>query len=698
MSYLLIEDFRFGIDRRRKRVAGTPGTLWVGKNVHITRGGDIERRKKFVPEYAVPGTFGAAVLRSQLYVFGSADLAATMPIGVQYQRLQAPSSAAMAGVLAVKAFSGKLYVIAEYVDGNIYHFYDGARVTDWDAISANGASFESVATVMANQLDASSAVKARYFGSTITLTATEAGVPFTLTKSTTNGGATNDQDITLTTVQANVVAVNEVLASVEVAVTGGTENFGSNDIRSVQINEVELLTNRVNWSGSNGATAIKLAGEINFGFATHGYSAVANNNVVTISAAPGTGATPNGYELLVVPHGDVVVDAGESLTGGVTEVAAEKQVVTAKFIGTFEPADTFVLTLNGVDYKLTGAASGTGRSLYVDKSHVWSPVGSLLRYCMLNRADIWDPANTETDNDAGFLNIASESDGNEDVVVPARYQGMAAVFSPNNIVLYQLDPDPTKIVFSNTLENTGTRSVGSVSRYGNNDVFYLDITGIRSLRALNSSNAPFVSDIGNPIDTFVSEQLALLTNEQVIRSVAAIEPIDGRYLLFVGGIAFVLSYFPGAKISAWSFYDNEEFEGNVVQAVVRIRSELVVRAGDYLYVYGGLDGDVYPDDDEIVAEVETPFLSGKTPATIKSITGFDCAATNTWEVEIAFDPNDDRQTINVGRLQNITFADPNKISAPGETSMIALKMQCRTAGEASISMAAVHYDAEVDAG
>lgn len=697
MSYLLIEDFRFGIDRRRKRVAGTPGTLWVGKNVHITRGGDVERRKKFIPEYAVPGTFGAAVLRSQLYVFGSADLAASMPIGVQYQRLQAPSTPAMSGVLAVKAFEGKLYVIAEYADGNIYHFYNGTRITDWDVVAAAGASFESVASVLANKLDAGSAVKAASFGSTITLTAVEAGTPFTIAKSTINGGSAADQDITLTTVQANVVAVEEVLASADVTITGGTED-DANYVQSVQINDVEILTNHVAWSGSNEATAIKLAGDINLGFATHGYSAVANAATVTISAAPGTGTAPNGYDVLAIPHGDVVADADTTMAGGVAAVTAEKQVVTAELVGTFEPADTFTLTLDGVNYTLTGAASGTGRSLFVDKHRMWSPVGSLWRYCMLDRADIWDPANTTLDNDAGFINIASESDGNEDVQNAARYQNLAAIFSSDTIVLFQLDPDPAKNVIANVLENTGTRAVDSISRYGNNDVFYLDITGIRSLRALNSSNAPFVSDIGNPIDTFVAEQLALLTGEQVIRAIAAIEPIDGRYLLFAGNIAFVLSYFPGAKISAWSYYDNEEFGGETVQAVARQRSKLLVRAGDYIYVYGGLDGNSYPGDDEILGVVETPFLSGKTPATIKKLTGFDSAATNTWEVEVAFDPNDDTKTINVGRLDKITFADPNKISMPGETSMIALKMTCRTAGEASLSMMAVHYDGEEDEG
>lgn len=699
MSYLLIEDIRFGMDRRRKRVAGTPGTLWIGENVHVTRGGDVERRKKFVPEYSVAGTFGGAAIRSQIYVFGSADLASAMPIGVQYQRLQAPSGAAMSGILAAKSFSGKLYVIAEYADGNTYHFYDGARVTDWDAVSAAGAGFDSVAKVLANKLDASSEVQAASFGATLTLTAVEAGTAFTIAKSTVDGGGTADQDITLTTVQANVAAVTEVLSSAQVVVTGGTEGV-ANYIGSLLVNDVDVLTNKVFWTGSNETTAIRLAAEVNFGFSTHGYTATAEGNTVTVSAAIGTGATPNGYAVVAIPHGDVVLAADATLAGGVTAVTARKQVVKAVFSGTFEPLDTFILTLNGVDYKVTGRASGTGRSLYVDKQRVWSPVGSLERYSMLNRADIWDPAHSPTvaDNDAGFINIASESEGNEDLQVTARYQALAAIFSPSNIILFQLDTDPNNFAFSDILENTGTRAVDSVVRYGNNDVFYLDITGIRSLRARDASNAPFVSDIGNAIDTFVAEKLATLTGEQVLRAIAAIEPIDGRYMLFAGNIVFVLSYFPGAKISAWTYYITEEFDGANVQAAIRINNRLVVRAGDYLYVYGGIGGDVYPDDDEIVGVVETPFLSGKTPATIKKLTGFDSAATNTWEVEVAFDPNDDTRTISVGRLEKITFADPNKIGMPGDTSMVALKMKCRTAGEASLSMMAIHYEAEVEAG
>jgi hypothetical protein len=694
MAYLTVEDFRAGMDRRRKRVAGTPGALWSGKNVHITSGGDIERRKKFVPEYEVEDTFGLAAIRGQPYVFGSADLASSMPIGIQYQRLEAPGAPAMTAVLAAKSFRGQFYVIAEYADGSVYHFLDGTRVTDWDIVATDNASFETVARLMADKLEATSDVSATSFGDTATITAVTAGTGFTIVKSTGNGGSVNDQDILLTTVQANVVEVEEVLASVEVEITGGTADPDTNYLESILINGVEVLSGNVAWEASNATTAIRLAADINFGSLSHGYSAVVVGTVVTISAAIGTGVAPNGYIVDVLQNGDFAVSAGAVLDGGVAAVTAQKQVVTAKFQGTFEVGDSFTLTVNGIAYTITGKASGTGRTIHISDSRVWSPVGSLWRYCMLNRADVWDPASGVTDADAGFINISSEIEGNEDLIVATRYQDRAAIFSESNITLYQLDTDPANFAFSETLDNTGTRAPDSVIRYGNNDVFYLDVTGIRSLRARDSSNTPFVSDIGNAIDSFVQDQMATRTTEKLAKARGGIEPVDGRYLLFVDNLAFVLSYFPGAKISAWTYYDLEEFDGELVQSVIRVGGRFFVRAGNFIYVYGGLDGDTYPGDDEILGEIELPFLSGKTPATIKNITGFDCAAVNVWAVDLAFDPNDETDEIAVGNLSRITFAEDQKVPAPGRTSMVAPKLVCDTAGPASVSMLAIHYETD----
>lgn len=45
-AYILIEDFKAGLDTRRLSVSAAPGSLQVFENGHINRGGEIEKAKK----------------------------------------------------------------------------------------------------------------------------------------------------------------------------------------------------------------------------------------------------------------------------------------------------------------------------------------------------------------------------------------------------------------------------------------------------------------------------------------------------------------------------------------------------------------------------------------------------------------------------------------------------------------------------
>src|SRR3546814_14966618 len=47
-------------------------------------------------------------------------------------RSRHPDDVPMAEVLDVEVFDGKLYVIAEFTDGTIHHFYGGALVAAWN--------------------------------------------------------------------------------------------------------------------------------------------------------------------------------------------------------------------------------------------------------------------------------------------------------------------------------------------------------------------------------------------------------------------------------------------------------------------------------------------------------------------------------------------------------------------------------------
>jgi hypothetical protein len=687
MTYLHVSDFKLGMDRRRNRGSGTAGSLWLGKNVHITRGGDIENAKRFVPTYDLPAgsTFGAAQLKGQLFTFGSANVSAQVPVGVQYQRLQ-KDVAAMTRVLDAKAVGGGLYVIAEFDDGCIYHFYDGSRVTEWDTIADANASFSVLAAYMAEKISDEAAVDTVPFGTKITITARTAGTAFTISKSTVDNGSDTSQDITLTEVQANVVAVAEVQATALVTITGGTSDPGTNQITQITVDGVNLMTNPVDWATSHTATATALAAEINLLTETHGYIASSDGAEVTLTAEAGTGATPNGDVVNVLKSGNVIT-TNSDVGGGVTEVEAVAQVYTAEFIGTLETTDKFTITINGTAYSASPRGAATGTSIYINNRRVWSTAAGVWRYSKIADYTAWDPAiHSDSSSGAGFLDVGSFLEVDR-ILVAAPYNTQSAVFSQDSIGLYTLQADAELNSFDQPIENTGTRAPRSVKTYGNTDVFYLDHSGVRSLRARNGTNTPYVADVGSALDPFIIDYMATLSGGQVKRAVSAIEHTDGRFWLAIGERIFVLSFFPATKISAWTYYE----PGFEVSDFVNLDNKVYVRAGDTIYIYGGTTGDQWPlEEDDITEEVQTPFLSAKAPATQKMNYGFDCDATGTWAIAVLPDPNDEDVEIEAGNIHRNTYGTGH-IGLPGKAAQWAFNFEHSGGGRAVISSYAIHY-------
>ena len=107
MPYILVEDFRGGLDARRINVTAAPGSLVTLTNAHITRGGEIEKRPAFVELATLPSnTIGLAASGGQIYVFGSAaassiTFAAGTPSTMNNMRLQHPSGEGLADVRSV---------------------------------------------------------------------------------------------------------------------------------------------------------------------------------------------------------------------------------------------------------------------------------------------------------------------------------------------------------------------------------------------------------------------------------------------------------------------------------------------------------------------------------------------------------------------------------------------------------------------
>lgn len=801
MGNVWIKEFTGGLDTRRLAETTAGGVLIKARNVHLTRGGDVQKRAAFVPEYTLTeGTVGMAGGTDSIYVFGDA-VAPELPENVKYQRLQHPDGVtSLTRVLSADLYAGKLYVVGEFDDGSIFHFYNGTRVADWydgraratfsidaggvaPAVSATG-SFEVTGGTanVANQITAvtidgvnlisgavthtgnnattaaavASAINS--FSSSPDYTATSSGQlvivtaatpgtapngkaivttvtgnfttgnvtnmnggaaasPAELTSiqvdgvpiigspiqwttnavdfaaaianaintyasvpeytasaagasvsiaSTATGSAQNGKPVTFTTTNGLSVspatglvltdgsAVVATSASGSLTVTGGTVG-SSNKLTELKVNGVNIISSAVVHTGNNTTTAAAIASAINSATSSPEYSATSSGAVVTITAAA-VGSTPNGYVIVPTVAGTFTVGSIVNFSGGVDPV--------------YQPG-SFVKTIGQKMYSTSGPN--------------------------MHFSGIAQPTKWTTDTvGAGFIDMSSEASGAENLTALAKYQSNIAVFAERIIQIWYIDPDPTLNRQSQVLNNTGTLSPKSVTQFGDNDLFYLDESGLRSLRARDASNAAATNDIGVSIDSLIVEKLNELTLDERQNIIGLIEPRDGRFWLALKDTIFVFSYFPGSRISAWSTYEPTIVQGGEdvlfeIDDMVVFKRRVYVRSGNTIYVYGGLSNAVEYDETE--AEAWLPFLDGNAPALEKNFTGLDAAVRGEWRVAAGMQPTAPAVEDHVATLTETTF-NSGSIPAIGRSTHLSLRFRTRSASDAILSSAVIHYEGD----
>ena len=698
MPYIEIQDFKLGMDRSRtSRVVAELGSAWTIKNAHLTRGGDIERMKSFVKvsNDFPTSTQGLFAINDTLYTVGyDASEAGNVPSGVTHILTQHPTPAtAMTAVLDAEAYGGSLYSISQFSDGNIYHFYDTARVTDWDTLATTIGSNNAVASALEAAIDNSAAVNASVASAVVTVTAAVAGTSYTLTTGTVNNGSIANETLIAVETVANVVGVTEVVAVGTVQITGGTSNPGTNKITALTVNSVDILGAAVDWATSHTATAAAIAAQCVTYTSSPEYTVTSSGDTVTITALAGTGVSPNGFVVNAVVAGDVT-STDVNMVGGVTAVTAVAQTYTVTVGGTFETLDQFTVTINTTEvYVVTGASSGTGTTALTFKKKLYSTASQNLYFSALTAPTQWISG-----VDYGFINMASETAGQETLTAIAEYQGLMAVFSENNIRIQGISEDSSENVFIETVQNTGTVAPESVISYGNNDVFYLAANGVRSLKARDSSNSAYTDDVGTSIDVHVTAYLDTLTSGQIAAATAVIEPLDGRFWLAVGTRVYVFSYFPKKKVSAWSYYDLDITITHFAKVGKRIYCRGIADdATEGLYLYGGTNNDTYPIANVNNVEIELPYFSANSPAGFKDLNGFDIIGINTWKVDILPDPDNETVIVPQGIATGVTYGKPRN----GMTTLPALfgvNLTCSSAGQATLSALAMHYNGKFEDG
>jgi hypothetical protein len=580
MAFIFVNAFKSGLDARRSRITAQQGSLSVGKNIHINRGGEVEKRKAFVPFATLPSgqTKGLWATKNGIYVFGSAA-SPSLPASVRYQRLVAPGSPTLSEILSVDTYNGVPYVVARFSDGNVHHFYNGARVTDWDTIAPNISDIDTLGQSLAALVATDAAVDATYDTATnkITITASANNKPFTLSASVGN-------------------------------VTGGS----------------------------------------------------ANSTVVTIT---------------------------QSAT------ASLPQIATVELVGGYNPAfdanESWEVIVNGTPYRVAPSASGIGTSARTFRGKVYATVQGTLYFSDVNNPTRWtttftNSAGKKEDTFAGFESLSAQTGGAETLVTTAPYQGFLAVFARRSTQIWQVVAgDPSDNLPKQILDNVGSIAPRSAMNFGEMDVFFLSDTGVRSLRARDSSNAAVVFDVGTAVDPLVINQMNSLSETDVTRACGVVEPREGRYMLALGDKVFVYSFFPASSISAWTTYE----PGFAVEDWAVYGNQLLCRSGNEIYIYGGASGNVY---DSSLAEVELSWLSADRPGNKKKFKGIDIGCEGTWTISYSTDPTTDSYA-KAGSVQLSNFNLPNfRIGASG--THIGLKFTSNDSKPARISSAVVHFD------
>jgi hypothetical protein len=336
------------------------------------------------------------------------------------------------------------------------------------------------------------------------------------------------------------------------------------------------------------------------------------------------------------------------------------------------------------------------QGLYVRtyKNKIFSVEGDLLHFSADGDPTIWDDI---ADTTAGFIDLGIGDSDMTDAMALEVYYDKLAILSKTATQLWVIDPDPVQTNYAQTLRQAGTVAPQSVLSYGSGDVLYVAPDGIRSLRARNASLAASVSDVGSPLDPVM--QALFRANGETFMSqiISIVQPVTGRFWVILPDRVFVLSAFPGPKITAWSQYNPSVDSDGVdlpfsITAACQHRQHIVVRDENHnIIAYGGTE-DTGINYDSCPVSVVFPFLTGaEKTATQKTFHGIDAAATGTWQVYVAYNPEDESAEDYVGDIIGPSFMQGRQ-AMEGRSTHISMRLRSSVPGPLTLSNLVVHFD------
>jgi hypothetical protein len=335
------------------------------------------------------------------------------------------------------------------------------------------------------------------------------------------------------------------------------------------------------------------------------------------------------------------------------------------------------------------------RKAETHKDKVYVITNNILQFSAVGLPADW------TGTGSGFIDITSRDFGSADAIGLETYYNDLAIFGLRSIQIWQMDQDPAKNQIVQVIGGLGVIGGNAHVRYGNGDILFLADTGIRSLKARDSSGAATQGDIGTPIDDLVKEMRRSLVPGDLEKLQGLVDPGDGTIWFVWRNKALVLAYYPVSDVTAWSRFD---FGFTAEYATVCGNRVFLRDAGNNVYSYGakaamgvridpttsGL-GPGAAEYDGAQMTVVTPMFDFGHPGHFKTFTGLDLACDGVIHVDVNYDPNPRNVVWNqVVTVHDNTFGQ-GRVPLEGYSTHIGLRFRS-TQGFSRIGAICIHYE------
>ena len=252
---------------------------------------------------------------------------------------------------------------------------------------------------------------------------------------------------------------------------------------------------------------------------------------------------------------------------------------------------------------------------------------------------------------------SSDSDMTDCVALEVYYDKLA-IFSKTATQLWIIDPDPLQEHSTRRRCVRPAPSLGTACcQYGSGDVMYLSQSGIRSLRARNSSLAAAVSRHRLAAGPVIQDLFRYMGEDWMSGTIAMLQPVTGRFWVIFPDRIYILSAFPGPKITAWSEYHPTDDAGLTLhhhRGCDPPEPRLCARRSTTRSTPSAAPATSAPIYDDCPVEMIFPFHAGDQPATYKTYRA-GRRLTGVWDVSGAFNIEDDTAEDYLGEFIGPTF-------------------------------------------